>query len=64
VTGLVRKKKPSVMWKSEMDVRIVLAEMSAMATVVVEGVGRKKDDPRPKGCKSGGSFRRRTPLPR
>jgi len=30
VAGLVRKKKASVMWKKESDVRIVLADMSAM----------------------------------
>lgn len=31
VPGLVRKKKPRVMWKSDREVRIVFAEMSAMA---------------------------------
>lgn len=30
VIGLVRKKKPRVMWKSEREVRIVVADMSAM----------------------------------
>lgn len=32
VPGLVRKKKASVTWKSEMDVRIVRADISAMTT--------------------------------
>lgn len=30
VIGFVRKKKASVMWKSEREVRIVFAEMRAM----------------------------------
>ena len=30
VAGFVRKKKPRVMWKREMEVMIVRAEMSAM----------------------------------
>lgn len=30
VMGLVRKKKARVMWKSEREVRMVLADMSAM----------------------------------
>jgi hypothetical protein len=32
VPGFVRKKKPSVMWKRHSEVRIVFAEMRAMAT--------------------------------
>ena len=36
VMGFVRKKKPSVMWKSDRDVMMVLADMSAMATAVLE----------------------------
>lgn len=30
VMGFVRKKKPRVMWKSEREVRIVVADISAM----------------------------------
>lgn len=30
VMGLVRKKKPSMTWKRQREVRIVLADMSAM----------------------------------
>lgn len=35
VFGFVRKKKARVMWKSDKDVRIVFAEMSAMAGEMV-----------------------------
>ena len=35
VLGLVRKKKPRVMWKRQREVRIVLAEMSAMVVVLL-----------------------------
>jgi hypothetical protein len=34
VLGLVRKKKPRVMWKRDIDVMSVLDVMSAMAAVV------------------------------
>lgn len=33
VAGFVRKKNPSVMWKREREVRIVLADMRAMVAV-------------------------------
>ena len=33
VPGLVRKKKPRVMWKRQSEVRIVRPDMSAMASV-------------------------------
>lgn len=33
VMGLVRKKKPSVMWKSESEVMIVFADMRAMLSL-------------------------------
>ena len=33
VPGLVRKKKPSVMWKSEREVTMVFVEMSGMLAV-------------------------------
>lgn len=34
VAGLVRKKKPRVRWKRQIEVMIVLADMSAMVAVV------------------------------
>jgi hypothetical protein len=34
VCGFVRKKKASVMWKSEREVMIVAAEMSAILTFI------------------------------
>ncbi len=39
VPGLVRKKKPRVMWKRQREVRIVLAEMSGMVVVVSSSKG-------------------------
>lgn len=41
VMGLVRKKKPSVMWKSEREVTIVLADMSAMIGFVLLSQDKK-----------------------
>jgi len=35
---LVRKKKPRVMWKRQREVRIVLAEMSAMVVVLLSSL--------------------------
>ena len=39
VFGEVRKKKARVMWKREIEVRIVLAEMSAIFSIVRRFLG-------------------------
>lgn len=36
VPGLVRKKKPKVIWKKEMEVMIVFADMSAILVAFLE----------------------------
>jgi hypothetical protein len=42
VPGLVRKKKPRVMWKRQSEVRIVRADMSAMVSVGWCSCGRSR----------------------